>query len=68
MKPLKEVLDTMIDIIGRYGHVTVADFYDLIDKECKWTENKYGWTNLGNASVKRVSGGYTIVFPKAILI
>lgn len=63
-----DVLDTMIDIIGRYGQVTVADFYDLIDKESKWTENKYGWTNLGGASVKRVSGGYTIVFPKATLI
>lgn len=63
-----DVLDTMIDIIERYGHVTVADFYDLIDKECKWTENKYGWTNLGAARVKRVHGGYIIEFPKATLI
>lgn len=62
----EEVLSRMDELISVYGLVSVADFYDLVGKTGDYTDNKYGWTNLRNASVVRVRDGYTIKLPKAI--
>lgn len=62
----EEVLSRMDELISVYGLVSVADFYDLVGKTGDYTDNKYGWTNLRNASVVRVRDGYMIKLPKAI--
>lgn len=63
------VIDAMIDIIERFGVVSVNDLYDLADVSTNnYTLNKYGWTNLQKASVIRVNGGYMIKLPKAMLL
>ena len=62
------VLDHMHDTIKRYGFVTVADMYDMADVTAPYTSNKYGWTNLRTADVKRVRDGYIIELPKAMPI
>ena len=60
------VRERMEDAIARYGMVTVGDMYDLADLTPPYTSNRYGWMNLRNAEVVRVSGGgYVIKLPKA---
>lgn len=63
-----EVLNQMDAIVESYGHVTVADLYDLIGKTCEYTDYKYGWTDMRNARVEQVRDGYLLRLPKALPI
>lgn len=63
-----EVLDRMEDLLDTYGIVSVADLYDLVGITGNYTDNKYGWTNLKNASVVRARDGYLLKMPKALPI
>lgn len=62
----ESVLDRMDEIVSTYGMVSVADFYDLIGVTSKYTDNKYGWTNINNAHIVRTRDGYMIKMPKAL--
>ncbi len=62
----EEVLSRMDEILDKYGVVSVADFYDLVGITGRYTDNKYGWTDLRNASVVRVRDGYVIKLPRAL--
>lgn len=59
------VLMRMNEAIGRYGMVSVADFYDFIGQRCSFTDQKYGWYDLKAAQVIRYDDGFSIQFPKA---
>lgn len=60
------VLEGMFDILEQYDIVTVADLYDLANITNKnYMINKYGWSNLSNASVVRVRDGYKLKLQKA---
>lgn len=61
----ERVLDEMDALIERYGVVRVADQYDLSGLTQPYTSNSYGWSNIRNAEVSRVSDGYIIRLPKA---
>lgn len=61
----EEVLSRMAELIETYGVVSVADMYDLVGKDCNYTDNKYGWTNIRNAEPIRVRDGYMLKLPKA---
>lgn len=61
------VLTAMDDIIERYQIVSVGDLYDLAHVSTdNYMVNKYGWTDIRNASVIRVRDGYVIKLPKAM--
>ena len=62
----EEVLNRMDDLIDTYDIVSVADLYDLVGIQGNYTDNKYGWTNLRNATVQRVRDGYLLKLPKAL--
>lgn len=62
----EDVLERMEELINMYQLVSVADFYDLVGVSGNYTDNKYGWTNVRNASVVRVRDGYMIKLPKAL--
>lgn len=64
----ERVLSHMDDLIETYGHVTVADLYDLVGISGNYTDNKYGWTNISNAEPVRVRDGYILRLPKALPI
>lgn len=64
----EKVLQSMDDLIDTYGIVSVADYYDLVDVTSQYTDNHYGWTDIRNARVVRVSDGYMIKLPKALPI
>lgn len=60
----EEVLSHLVDLTLDYDVATVADLYDLVGITSNFTDNKYGWTDLGRASVSRVRGGYVIDLPR----
>lgn len=62
------VLDSMCDVIDKYGFVTVADLYDMVELTHPFTAAKYGWTNLSTAKTVGVSDGYILKLPKAMVI
>ncbi len=63
----EQVLAKMDELISVYGLVSVADFYDLVGVTGSYTDNKYGWTDLRNATAARVrGGGYLLKLPRAI--
>lgn len=61
----EEVLSGMLEILEHFEVVSVADLFDLAGFSFKYTDDKYGWTNLQDARVDRVCGGYVIRLPKA---
>lgn len=60
----EEVLDQMHELIDLYDQVTVADLYSLVGSPGEFTDNKWGWYDLSNASVRHVRGGYMLVLPR----
>lgn len=62
------VIKQMLDLLDRYGVVSVADMYDLAGETAPYTSNRYGWMSLRNIDVVRVRDGYVIKLPKAIEI
>ena len=60
----EEVLLKMRESIASYGMVSVADFYDLINQRCSFTDQKWGWRDLRTADVIRVDAGFSIRFPR----
>ena len=48
--------------------VSVLDFYDLVGLKTNQQDNKYGWRDLATASVVRVPDGYSINFPKIVVL
>jgi hypothetical protein len=61
----EEVLSQLVDLIEDYGMASVADLYELVGITGNFTDNKYGWTKLNDASVSRVRDGYLIDLPRA---
>lgn len=62
------ILDNLYEILDRYKVATVADLYDLAGERGRYTDNKFGWTDLGTASVVRIRDGYVIKLPRALAI
>lgn len=55
----------MLDVIDRYGFVTVADMYDMAGITPPYTSNNYGWVSIRSAEAVRVRDGYVLKLPKA---
>ena len=64
----EDVLERMDELIATYQVVSVADFYDLVGVSGNYTDNKYGWTDIRNASVIRVRDGYMIKTSEGITV
>lgn len=62
------VKQNMQDTIARYGMVTVADLYDMVDLPTPFTSQKYGWMDVSNAEVVRYRGDYRLKLPRAVPI
>lgn len=64
----EKVLDVLSEIVAEYQTASVADLCGLVGITGEWTDNKWGWYDLGDASVKRVHGGYILDLPKPIYL
>ena len=65
-----QVLVSLTEYADRYDAVSVADYYDLIGAQSKYTDNNVGWTidSITRASIMPVRGGYIIKFPPTEVI
>jgi hypothetical protein len=64
----EEVLSCLADLTIDYGQASVSDLYDLVGVTGNFTDNKYGWVDLGGASASRTRDGYVLNLPKPILL
>ena len=62
----EEVLARMDELVAAYGIVSVADLYDLVGVTGRYTDNKYGWTDIRSATIVRTRDGYLIKLPKVL--
>lgn len=62
------VLLKMDEVIERCGVVSVADFYEFAGEPGKWTDNKYGWTDVRDVEPIRTRDGYILPLPKVRVI
>lgn len=63
----ESVLDTMNEIISKYGLISILDLYDLADiSTSNYMLDKYGWTDISGATPVRVRDGYVLKLPKAV--
>lgn len=62
----EEILTKLDEIISCYGTASVADLYEMAGITGNYTDNKYGWIDIHNASVVRVRDGYMVKLPKAL--
>lgn len=60
----EQVRDEMLEMLDTYNQVTVADYLDMLGKTSEFTDNKYGWTDLGNIRVVAGRGGYRLILPR----
>lgn len=58
----------MMDLVGRYGIVTVGDLYEMANRTPPYTAQKYGWMDVSSAETQRVRDGYILKLPKAVPI
>lgn len=64
----ESVLERMYEILERYDAVSIAELFELSGEPSSYTDNKYGWTDLRDARVRPVRGGYIIQLPRAITL
>lgn len=62
------VLDKLDDLVNTYDLATVSDLYDLVGVTGSFTDEKWGWYDLSNASCKRVREGYLLELPRPVSI
>lgn len=58
------VLHELHKIMDKYELVSVRDLYELVGVEFHNTDEKFGWTDLETAGIRRVSNGYLLVMPE----
>lgn len=59
-----DVISSLNDVIGKYEAVSIADLYEMVGVDSHFTDQKWGWTNLDGAMVRRISNGYLLDLPK----
>jgi len=67
----REALDTlenMVKLIEEYKVVTLSDFKSLMGDNSLYTDTKYGWLELSEATISKISAGYVLDLPKVGLL
>ena len=62
----EEVLDRLDEMIDEFGMASVLNLYDLIGVTAPFTADKYGWTDIRNATAVRVRDGYLLKLPRVM--
>jgi len=59
----RDCLDKMIDILERYGQVSVGAMYEICRMQTTSADYNYGWTNLNGSRIVRSGDCWIIAFP-----
>lgn len=62
------VLDSLQELMEEYEMATVWDLYKLTDYPAEYTDQKWGWTDLRGAQVRRVREGFLLDLPKPVVL
>lgn len=60
----ERALDTLQELISRYGEATVSDYYEIVGVTGLYTDNYYGWTNISDAKYRPTPDGWVILLPR----
>lgn len=60
----EEILEKMADLIAQYKFASVNDLLDLLDQPTDFTGEKWGWTSIRDAGVRRVRDGFLLDLPR----
>lgn len=60
----QDILNALVDHVNTYHQVSVATYNKLHGIEGPWTDNDIGWTDLRNARIGTVRGGYVLELPR----
>lgn len=60
----EKVSDDLMAAIQQYDSATVSDFYDLIGVTGNFQDDKWGWYELRDSRVRRVTDGYLLELPR----
>lgn len=64
----ESVIDQLHRRIDKYGAVSIAELFDLIDEPSNYNDNNWGWTDERDIGIRRVSRGYLIDVREAIYL
>lgn len=59
----EEILDTLMLDIDQYKRVSVASLMSLIGQTPTPQDHRWGWKDLSEAEIKRITGGYLLALP-----
>lgn len=59
-----DVIEALIDRVERYGATSVSDLYDFVGVTGSFADQRWGWTDLRNADVRPVRGGFLLDLPR----
>lgn len=57
------VIESLGEILSKYGQASVSDLYDLIGLKPEHTDHKWGWTDIRGSRVVRTRGGLLLDLP-----
>jgi hypothetical protein len=59
-----EVVEALIDRVHRFKTAAVSDLYDFVGETGSYADRNWGWTDLRDADVRQVRGGWLLDLPK----
>lgn len=59
----EEVIDRLYDLINQYDTASVADLYELVGIQGKYTDARWGWFDLRGTTARRTRRGYLLDLP-----
>lgn len=62
----EQVIDQLQALIDQYDVATVSDLYQLVGISGTFAEEKWGWTDLRQAHVRRIREGYLLDLPRPV--
>lgn len=62
----ENVLSEMARCIQQYGQVTLSQVYSMVGWDQTYTDNYWGWYDMGSAHTKRVREGWLLDIPKPV--
>lgn len=60
---LEVVVDNLNAIMDTYHVISVADLFELAGQDTVFTDNRFGWTDLGAMQIVHSSNGYILKMP-----